>query len=267
MRNKLKLMTCILVVAMLCGCSNKSISNETVTYGAIERAGNYCFKIKPSQFEDLFNENLKDEKNRIGNCKKTDSKDWTNYEYELNENGVLRLFASKNSEYIYEIHFGARDSTEFKEEYADIAVKMIDSSYDFETILDGLLEEGETDSNGNFNSIIYKPFGEHEIMFTLNVFSDTTGDMPTQIFTFSVVPKENILTTGAYEVGIDLDGGSYDIYLKNGSGTCSINDGDLLGEKFSFGTEGISSYQNAKLQEGDTIKISGDVELEFYPNY
>lgn len=74
------------------------------------------------------------------------------------------------------------------------------------------------------------------------------------------------LTTGNYEVGVDIPRGKYNVKALSGSGNFqgavksqsygSLN--EILGVDY-----GSSTFSNLKLELGDTITIKGDVLLEF----
>lgn len=76
------------------------------------------------------------------------------------------------------------------------------------------------------------------------------------------------LTTGNYEVGVDIPRGKYNVKALSGSGNFQ---GKVKSQQYGSLNEilgvdhGSLTYSNLKLELGDNIVIKGDVVLEFTP--
>lgn len=80
-------------------------------------------------------------------------------------------------------------------------------------------------------------------------------------------PKEFTVGAGNYTCGEDFNAGTYDISLVSGSGNV-ISDGESdVNEIFGSDTSNdeISSYSNAKFDDGDTLEVSGSVRIRLTP--
>lgn len=81
-------------------------------------------------------------------------------------------------------------------------------------------------------------------------------------------PKEFTVGAGSYTCGKDFNAGTYNITLVSGSGNV-VSDGESdLNEIFGSDTDydEVSSYNNAKFGDGDTLKISGSVRIKLTPS-
>jgi hypothetical protein len=80
-------------------------------------------------------------------------------------------------------------------------------------------------------------------------------------------PKEFTVGAGNYTCGEDFNAGTYDISLVSGSGNV-ISDGEnSVNEIFGSdeSNDEISSYSNAKFDDGDTLEVSGSVRIKLTP--
>lgn len=80
-------------------------------------------------------------------------------------------------------------------------------------------------------------------------------------------PKEFTVGAGNYTCGEDFNAGTYDISLASGSGNV-ISDGEnSVNEIFGSdeSNDEISSYSNAKFDDGDTLEVSGSVRIKLTP--
>lgn len=265
MKGKIKVFMCMILTFTLCGCSAKDTPSEEVTYGAIECEG-MNFVITPEQFEDLLNEKIEGEANKIGDCEITETDEGIIYEYELRDNAKLILEDVDKNGYISGGGFITYKDTQLREDYVNLVLAMFNEEYNVETIFDEMNGNYETTDYGTQSASIEKDVGLHEIVFSAEVFEEGDKFERDIRLVFWVTPKSHTLTAGTYEAGVDLLAWDYDIMCFGGSGECSINGGEVLEERFSL-IDGTSRYKNVKLKDGDIIKISGDVELRFSPHY
>ena len=71
------------------------------------------------------------------------------------------------------------------------------------------------------------------------------------------------LSAGTYTVGVDIQAGTYDVFLQSGSGDVLTEN---MQEIFGTGVDGyIQQYKNLHLVDGATLKITSDLTVKFDP--
>ena len=77
--------------------------------------------------------------------------------------------------------------------------------------------------------------------------------------------KPTELSAGEYTVGKDIDQGTYDINLIEGSGVVSGENGFSMAQVFGNDNYSITSYKNAELIQGAKIEVSGTLKIKLDP--
>lgn len=80
------------------------------------------------------------------------------------------------------------------------------------------------------------------------------------------VPEDSIYTAGYYTVGTDIPEGKYDLKWISGNGLITVHDTKdnmPVCENMGDDPDDIREFKNMALSQGFTIKITGNLQVEF----